>query len=365
MCASKKLVPSYAFLFFLLLATRAFGQIQAGSSAVGPNSFTNVLSAAQGGDVQAQVRVGEAYAEGTASPRDYREAMKWLQTASSQGSLEANAWMGNLYLLGRGVPRDVNRAAALIQPAAAANNPVGLRFLGLMYETGQGVPRDYLQAAEIYSKAVAQQDANSCDRLGILYLHGLGVRRDPAQAFALFTQGANLGDRWSQLHLGQMYQSGHIPSPSTVGAPAKLSKASSRMVLKTAPDYANAMKLYAASSAQRNSVATYKLGVLYENGWGVAQDYPKALEYYTQAAGQRFTPALVAFGRMYEFGLGGEVNLFNAYIGYSLAAEAGDPSASQRLHTLLGKLSPSDLQNAQALLKAAQQVAPPGNRNIN
>lgn len=339
--------------FFCLMA---MGQTGPAGPVLTADSLAGALSAASQGNAQAQLRVGQAYAEGTAGPRNYGEAVKWLQAASSQGSVEANAWLGSLYLLGHGVQRDVNHAANLIQPAAAANDSAGLRFMGLMYETGQGVARDYSQAVSLYTQAVAQQDGPACDRLGILYLHGLGVKRDRAKAFALFTQGANLGDRWAQLHLGQMYQSGRIPhSPGSTAAGSKTGN--SKSFVKSTPDYTSALKLYQASAAQKNGVAMYKLGALYENGWGVTQDDAKALEYYTQAASQRFNPALVAFGRMYELGLGAEVNLPYAYIGYSLASESGDSSASDHLRSLLTKLSPTDLQNAQTMLKAARQTA--------
>jgi len=349
----------------------AFGQADPLFPAITAESLSNTLGAAQQGDVQAQVKVGQAYAEGTAGPRNVEEAVKWLQAASSQGSVEADAWLGHMYLLGQGVPRDTSRAANLIQPAAAANNPVGQRFLGVMYETGQGMPRDYAQAAAFYAKAVAQQDANACDRLGLLYLHGLGVKRDPIKAFQLLTQGALLGDRWAQLHLGQMYQGGHVPSasssntPSTARTTAGNGKRAARMVFKAVPDYATAMRFYAASAAQRNALAIYKIGTLYENGWGVAQDYAKALEYYQQSAYQRSAPGLIAFARMYELGLGTEANLSYAYLGYSLAAEAGNPVASQHLRLLLNKITTTDVQNGKSLLKAVHQakVDPGSNGN--
>lgn len=356
-------------LVSLLLTTSARGQVDSTNSAITRASMTDALAAAEQGDIQAQVKVGRAYAEGTAGPRNYGEAVKWLQAASTQGSMEANAWLGNMYLLGHGVQRDVAHGANLIQAAADANSPAGLRFTGLMYETGQGIARDYSQAVAFYTRGMAQQDASSTDHLGVLYLHGLGVRRDIAKAFTLFTQAAGLGDNWAQLHLGQMYQSGFIPNPVMGISEAASSKSSknshSSKVFKTNPDYASALKFYTAAAAQRNRVATYKLGVLYENGLGVGQDYGKALEYYSQAASQKFTPALIAFGRMHELGLGTNVNLPYAYLGYSLAAGAGDPTAAQHLRSLLVKLSPDELQSAQALLKTVRQRAPLPTQNDN
>jgi TPR repeat protein len=228
-----------------------------------------------------------------------------------------------------------------------------------------------MQAAALYSRAVDQQDSNAYDRLGLLYLHGLGIHRSPGTAFKLFTEGAKLGDSWAQLNLGQMYQSGHVPSASPVGVggatsaggPVKGSTPSFPAKAKLVPDYAAAVKLYTDSAAQGNRVAAYKLGELYATGLGVHQDYVQALEYYKLSASQRFAPALAAMGRAYELGEGTVINLPGAYVGYSLAAELGDPIAGERLQTITHSLSAQEMGMAQAMLKSAKRFESPSGDN--
>lgn len=334
---------------------------QAGSAPL--NSLQTDLAVAQRGDVSAQLRVARAYNQGqvnegtTVVRRNYTQAFKWFQSASAQGSVEAGAWLGSMYLLGHGVAQDVTRASVLIQSAAANSDPVGLRFAGLMFETGQGVPRNYRKAVAYYSQAVSKKDANAFDRLGMLTLRGLGVKRNPAQAFNLFTQGAALGDSWAQLNLGEMYYGGHVPVAGleSAGGTPENSVASSEPVARSkqppVPDYSSALKFYSNSAAQGNRVAEYRLGRMYESGIGVGQDYSQAFELYRRSAHRHYAPALVALGQAHEAGRGTAVNLLHAYIAYNLAIEQNDPTAPTLLESLMRRLSPAQLEQAQASLE--------------
>ena len=49
-------------------------------------------------------------------------------------------------------------------------------------------------------------------------------------------------------------------------------------------DYDKAMEWYQRAAELGNLAAVYEIGVMYENGWGVAQDYDKAMEWYQRAA---------------------------------------------------------------------------------
>ncbi|MBM3522441.1 MAG: SEL1-like repeat protein, partial [Alphaproteobacteria bacterium] len=51
-------------------------------------------------------------------------------------------------------------------------------------------------------------------------------------------------------------------------------------------DYAEALKLWRPLAEQGNAYAQYNLGVMYDNGWGVAQDYAEAERWYRLAADQ-------------------------------------------------------------------------------
>jgi len=62
---------------------------------------------AEGGDVQAQLELGEIYTSGKSVPPDTTEAAKWYRKAADQGDTRAQSFLGYCYSVGQGVPEDV------------------------------------------------------------------------------------------------------------------------------------------------------------------------------------------------------------------------------------------------------------------
>jgi hypothetical protein len=66
--------------------------------------------AAESGDADAQVHVGEIYEKGLGVDPNFAEAARWYQKAAEQGHSRAMINLGNLYEGGRGVPKDMTQA---------------------------------------------------------------------------------------------------------------------------------------------------------------------------------------------------------------------------------------------------------------
>ena len=96
-------------------------------------------------------------------------------------------------------------------------------------------------------------------------------------------------------------------------------------------DFATALRLWKPLAEQGNSSAQYNLGLMYDNGRGVAQDYKTAVKWYTLAAEQGFAPAQVNLGLMYDNGQGVAQDYKTAVKWYTLAAEQGLASAQSLL----------------------------------
>jgi TPR repeat protein len=79
------------------------------------------------------------------------------------------------------------------------------------------------------------------------------------------------------------------------------------------------------------------LGVLYENGWGVAKDYGKARQWYQQAAEAGDEIAMTNLGALYENGWGVAKDYGKAREWYQKAADAGSTYAKQALSRLRSK----------------------------
>jgi hypothetical protein len=121
-----------------------------------------LLAKANGGDAEAQVAAGEAYAKAAGAAQDSDEAAE-----------------------------DWNQAADWYIKAAAQNNIAGEIHLAEAYSYGRGVARDKVKAADWYRKAADHGDVGAQGTLGMLYAVGQGVPQDDAEAYFWFDLAAS------------------------------------------------------------------------------------------------------------------------------------------------------------------------------
>lgn len=146
------------------------------------------------GDTEAQVALGDAYANGRALDRDLQRAARWFAQASC--SEPYAAWrLGQMFESGEGVRRNEARAARLYSGAASKGFAPAANSLGGLYLAGAGVERNYAEALGWYRKAASAGFADAFLNLAGMYVHGLGVDRDLARAFALAVAAADVGAR--------------------------------------------------------------------------------------------------------------------------------------------------------------------------
>ena len=90
-------------------------------------------------------------------------------------------------------------------------------------------------------------------------------------------------------------------------------------------DYATALKKFEPLAESGHAESQHHLGVIYEEGRGVAQDTQAAIKWYLKAAEHGHTEAQRALGLMYTYG--SERNDTKAIKWFTKAAERGDESA--------------------------------------
>jgi uncharacterized protein len=98
-------------------------------------------------------------------------------------------------------------------------------------------------------------------------------------------------------------------------------------------DYATAFKEFEAMAEQGHALAQSSLGVLYDNGQGVARDYDKAIYWYRKSADQNNAHGQFNLGTMYYMGTGVAKDPVEACKWWSLATRQGDGQA--RIHMRL------------------------------
>jgi len=199
------------------------------------------LTAAEKGDVNAQLRVARRFLTKVEFERDAEQGVKWLTRAAQGGHPEAMEQLAALLRLGYDVPRDVPAALAWYRKAAETGRAGAQYWTGLMLLNGETEPRDGAGGEAWLRKAAEQDYAPAQARLALELL-----RRDAASAEAvtLLTDAAAQANAVAQGTLARVYEQG-----------------------KAVPqDYRKAAALYRESAAAGNPASKKALALLVEKG---------------------------------------------------------------------------------------------------
>jgi TPR repeat protein len=141
--------------------------------------LASLKTAAERGDIAAQVRLAGILLDGKAMAKNDVEAAKWFEAAAKRGDAVAQANLGWLYEVGRGVARDATEAVKWYRLAAEKDNPYAQNNLGAMYSRGivHGGRND-AEAVKWYRLAAQAGHARAQNNLGTMYRDGRGVPRN-------------------------------------------------------------------------------------------------------------------------------------------------------------------------------------------
>jgi len=123
-----------------------------------------------------------------------------------------------------------------------------------------------------------------------------------------------------------------------------------------AQDYKVAVKWYTLAAQQGDVDAQYNLGLMYAQGQGVAEDYKAAVKWYTLAAEQGLASAQYNLGVMYDMGQGVAQDYVKAHMWYNIAAiDGSDKKAAPNRDAIAKQMTASQIARAQEL--ASQCIA--------
>ena len=92
-------------------------------------------------------------------------------------------------------------------------------------------------------------------------------------------------------------------------------------------DYATALREFTTLAGQNHADAQFSLGLMYDDGRGVAQDDKQAVQWYKLAAGQGDADAQFNLGNRYADGEGVAQDDSRAHMWFDIAASGGDEAA--------------------------------------
>lgn len=144
------------------------GEPALGESAV--QFFTGLRFIASAGDTIAQARNAVGGKQG-------EQAVALLKPAADAGDSEAALFLGNIYLYGTGVEEDLATARKYLELAARDGRRDALYNLGAIYDKGIGVTRDPAQAMMWFTRAADQRDEQAQLNLALFYMRGDGVEK--------------------------------------------------------------------------------------------------------------------------------------------------------------------------------------------
>ena len=196
--------------------------------------------------------------------RNYEEEVRLLKIAAEGGNSEAQTRLGYCYEKGEGTPQSYSQAEKMYRLAAEKGFAKAQYNLGCLYFYGRGVIQSYPVAVKWFQLAAEQGLDWAQNNLGSCYRSGHGVTKSCSEALKWYRMAANQGNYMAQCNLGELYAEGICISKS----------------------YIEAIKWFRLSAAQNFHGAQYNLGVCYENGWGVTKSFTEAVKWYRLAADQ-------------------------------------------------------------------------------
>ena len=204
----------------------------------------------------------------------------------------------------RGINAYINKdylgAAKGYREACDFGNPLGCTGLGYLHERGLGVEKSLEDAVEMYDRGCELGDAVGCGNLAWMYQNGLGVAASIEKSIELNTTACEMGHDNSCSHLGAVYSQDKTPA-----------------------GYEKARQLFQNMCDEDRIVGCTNLGVMYENGEGVAQDYATAFDLYTRGCDGANAQACSNLGVMQLFGRGVPENLSAALKLFEKACAGG------------------------------------------
>lgn len=230
------------------------------------------------------------------------------------------------------------------------------------YEAG-----DFGSAAREWRGPARQGVAVAEFNLGILYYQGLGVAQDRERGRQLWLSAASHGYIPAFYDLALTEMDGYLSKPDFEDARVFLEQAANagyapaqyflanllRLGLGGDKDFYGAMSLYQQAAQGGNADAAFTLGEFARLGTEIASPSPAdAFLWYEAAAQKGYARAEYRLGHCFLEGFGTAPDATQAYVWLTAASAHGHVRAEADRQTLMGSLTPEQLDAANMQLEA-------------
>ena len=255
-------------------------------------AFSLIKPIADKGNAEAQLYIGNCYANGNGTALDSEEAARWFRKAADQGLAEAQYRMFICCRDGIGMEPNVMNAAKWCRKAAEAEFEEAMFHMGMLYVKGTGVEKNAKSAFKWFRKGAERGNPSALYNFGLCYKQGYGVEKDQDEASKWQNKAvdtwrsmANAGDLDAMLMLAQLYKSGDVVEL----------------------DKEEAVKWYRKAADLGNAQAQFLLATCYQQGDGIETDNEEAAKWMLKSAEQGTDKTSQwMMGRFYQDGVGVE-----------------------------------------------------------
>ena len=295
-----------------------------------------IRKAANSGNADGMVRLGNAYMNGWVVKKDPERAVQCYRDAAAEDWADGHFHLGMALRNGDGVTADPFAAFGHLSYAAeVSNEPQSWMELGIMLIEGIGcvknrkkgmeclntaIEQDYAPALYVWCRYGMEDPENEFDYVrenvfpmlkkaadwgvapaqsfyGVVLLDGFDGDSDPVKAAEYFHLASKQGDAEADYWLGFMHLHGigvkldeqkaeeYFISAQEHGSEPKAAYELGKMTLK-AKDYIAAFHLFSDASKQGHAEATRELAAMYEKGLGMPKDPERAKKLMEQAEEQ-------------------------------------------------------------------------------
>lgn len=121
--------------------------------------------AAELGNTDAQVDLGDFYYGGEETKQSYSQANYWYEKAATKGNATAQLYLGYAYLEGKGVTVDYDKSRYWLELAVKQDQPSAKYHLGTLYLEGNGVTKNKEKANKLFQDSCAGGEPMACEKL--------------------------------------------------------------------------------------------------------------------------------------------------------------------------------------------------------
>ena len=245
-----------------------------------------LMDAAEGGDRQAQLLVGNLLATTRLGPRNFTESIKWHMPGAKAGYSAMQFLIGARHQKGNGMAKNDVAAMEWYQKAAAQGHPGAINNVGWMHGNGRaGGGENGEKASEMYLKAAQRGNDVSQNNIAMRLFNGSGIEQDREKAFIWHKRSAENDNGRGQYFLALRYDTGQGTAPDLKQAVYWYKRAAEN---DHRAEYESGKKDYVYGAQMR-------LAQIYIEGRGVKRDLNQALYWMARTTEFERSVAVNAF----------------------------------------------------------------------